>query len=161
MTMAIIKCKIRNSKEYKNILIDDEDYPSVCNFKWREDMNGYAIRSAVIDGKRSSYNVYLHKMIMNPNEGLVVDHINGDVCDNRKSNLRVCTRRENSRNRKNQSNNKTGFKGVVLDKRSNKYHARISINGRQTYIGTFENPAEAYYAYCRKALEHFGEFARI
>ena len=89
-----------------------------------------------------------------------LDHINGDKLDNRISNLRPATRAENQRNRGIAKNNKAGFKGVYPNKHG-RYEAGIKKNGKRIYLGTFDTPEEAHWAYMRKARNLFGEFARF
>lgn len=88
-----------------------------------------------------------------------IDHINGIKDDNRISNLREATKSENLRNRGAQKNNKSGFKGVYRHKSNQKWASQITINGKQKTIGYFDNPEDAYQAYCKATEELHGEFA--
>jgi hypothetical protein len=92
---------------------------------------------------------------------LVIDHIDGDRSNNRIENLRLCTFRENHYNRKIPSHNKSGFKGVSWHKQKQKWVAQIKIEGRNKFLGFFDDPLEAYGAYCEKAIEYYGEYARL
>jgi len=89
-----------------------------------------------------------------------IDHINLDRTDNKICNLRKATHSENCRNTKSRSHNLSGLKGAHLDKRNGKYRARISIEGKQKWIGYFKTPEEAHEAYKKKAEELYGEFFR-
>ncbi len=89
-----------------------------------------------------------------------IDHINGVRNDNRIENLRSATRLENQWNSAKPVTNTTGFKGVCWNKRVGKYMAQIRINGRQTYLGLFTDPAAAHDAYIAAANKNFGQFAR-
>lgn len=91
---------------------------------------------------------------------LCIDHINGNKSDNRFSNLRLATSRENSRNMKKSLANKSGFKGVCFDKRSGKWKANIRSKLKQIFLGYFPTPELAHMAYCKAAAELHGEFAR-
>lgn len=90
-----------------------------------------------------------------------IDHINGIRDDNSLANLRACTRAENCRNQRKGINNTSGFKGVYLCKRSNKWFAQIRCRGKAIYLGIFDDKKEAALAYNKKALNVFGQFARL
>lgn len=105
---------------------------------------------------------YLHREIMRPKQGLVVDHKNGDPTDNRRVNLRVCAHARNCQNRQRKSrNNTSGVTGVYYAKRSRLWVAQIVLldKRRPTHVGAFRNFADAVAA--RKSAEAivFGEFS--
>lgn len=88
--------------------------------------------------------------------GMQVDHINGNGLDNRRSNLRICTRSENARNRGMYRNNKQGLKGVK--KNGSGFSAEVMADRKLHYLGTFQTPQEAHAAYCSAASVLHGEF---
>lgn len=92
-------------------------------------------------------------------EGMVVDHIDGDLGNNLLSNLRCCSRDDNMLNTKKSVRNTSGFKGVHK-KQNGKYIAYINKGGKRTHLGTFSDAKEAYAAYCDAATKHHGAFAR-
>lgn len=94
-------------------------------------------------------------------EGEYVDHINGDVSNNTRDNLRVASKRQNGRNRKVNGNSKSGYKGVSFYARSKAWRACITLNGKGKTLGYYATPEDAARAYDLAALEHFGEFARL
>lgn len=86
----------------------------------------------------------------------LVDHRNTDPSDNRWENLRAATVTQNHANKNGYS--ETGLKGVRPDKK--KWMARIGMNGKTHYIGSFDTPEEANAAYLEAATRSFGEYAR-
>ena len=99
--------------------------------------------------------------IPNPDDKSFVDHVFGVAAGDMVKNLRWATRTENGQNRCINKNNKTGFKGVTFNKRTQKYEAHIRLNGKQTYLGSFNTAAEGYAAYCLAATEKFGAYAKM
>ena len=79
-------------------LVDDDDYDTLQQFRWSAGgkRGYYAVRNFYVNGKRMAE--LMHRKIMNPVDGLDVDHINHNTIDNRRENLRVCTRKENIAN---------------------------------------------------------------
>ena len=137
----------------RSFLFDSEDYPLIAAHKWSIEDSGYI--HSMLGGRH----IRLHNLLLGvPN--MVVDHINGDRTDNRRCNLRLCTNKENVRNARVASHNTTGYKGVSYNKRRKKYESRITVDGRQLFLGYFINPIEAALAYDRAALRYFGEYAR-
>jgi hypothetical protein len=139
----------------KYALVDDEDYDRVKRLKWCYSQ-GYALHSTHPSGK-----IYLHRFVMNTPEGMSTDHINGDVLDNRKCNLRVCTHKQNLRNQKLNTANTSGYKGVSWCKRTKKWKAYICVNDKGIYGGYFIIKIDAARRYDELALKYFGEFARL
>lgn len=82
----------------KFAIVSDADYKRLSKYKWHahRDKNGILFYAERYDKKRKPHIVKMHREIMKPPKGLVVDHRNGDGLDNRRSNLRVCTTAENN-----------------------------------------------------------------
>lgn len=103
-------------------------------------------------------NVILSRYIFGEPEGLVVDHINGDSLDNRKTNLRIVTPAQNNMNRGLMSNNRTGVPGV--DRYMDRYwRARIGVNGKDVYLGYFDNKDDAIKARYEAEEKYFGKYS--
>ena len=141
----------------KFALVDDEDYEALAKHKWQFNHH-YARR----DGPRPRrLPIWMHRVITNAPPGMQVDHINGDTLDNRKSNLRICTRAQNQANRKRDRDSPSRFKGVHLRKDNQKYVAGIIVNGRRKHLGQFQSDIEAAKAYDAAAIALRGEYARV
>lgn len=105
--------------------------------------------------------VYLHRLIMKAPAGTVVDHINGDTLDNRKSNLRLCLHKENIRNQRNHPDKWQKYRGVDFMKVKNKYRARITVDKKEIHLGVFDTAIEASKVYSKAAKYYFGNFVKI
>lgn len=137
-------------------IVDDEDFEALSKHTWHYD-NGYARRDIQENGVVQL--VYMHRVLAKPSAGQFVDHINLHRCDNRKQNLRVCTKADNNRHVARRRDNASGYKGVDFNKQSRKWRANIRYNGRKQYIGAFDSAVEAAVAYRRRAKELFGKYA--
>lgn len=145
-----------NSKgELLGVIVNAEDYENLSQYKWHI-AKGYVSRTLFVNGRKTTEK--MHRMITNAKKGEYVDHINGDKLDNRRSNLRLCSSRQNSMNR-NKIVASSGFKGVYKNGKGI-YMACIVANYKIIYLGTFKDPKEAAKAYDKKAIELFGEFAK-
>jgi hypothetical protein len=149
----------------KVALVDEEDYERVNQHKWYWGCSHrYAVYFESRDGWRKSHT--MHRFIMNPPKDMVVDHINHNRLDNRRSNLRVCTRSQNSRNVPRGSRNASGYIGVFWNKNRAgggawESHIRIgeaTKNNKHT-VGHYSTPQYAALARDQEALIHHGEFA--
>ena len=77
-----------------------------------------------------------------------IDHININPSDNRIENLRILTCSQNTRNQKKRENCSSIYKGVY--KRGKKWEARIKIDGKSKYLGSYKSELEAHEAYQKK-----------
>lgn len=141
--------------------VDAEDYDRMIKYNWHLSSHGYAETKVRVDGKEKT--VGMHRLIMNVPIGDArrVDHMNSDTLDNRKLNLRVCTKQQNEFNRKKNANNPAKYKGLTWMKSANKWAARVGHNGKLHYLGCFDSQEDAARAYNAKAAELFGEFAQL
>jgi HNH endonuclease/AP2 domain len=157
------------------VLLDDEDLDRVKALKWSRAGNCQIEGHTYFrhfdfyigeDGQKHAKTIAMHRFIMGLSQRsdskMEVDHINGIVLDNRKSNLRLCSHSDNLRNAKKQSNNTSGYRGVNFDKTHGKWRVQISLEKGKSAktIGRFNTPEEANACYQAKAKEVFGEFYR-
>lgn len=140
---------LSNSDQW--VKVDAEDYARISKYSWNLNARGYPRGSRRVNGK--IYTMQMHREIMNCPKDMEVDHINQDKLDNRKANLRICTHKQNTYNRKINKNNTSGYKGVA--KIRNKF--QVSINCK--VIGWFDDSIAAARAYDLAAKDLHGEFA--
>jgi hypothetical protein len=140
-------------------VVDAADYDDLAQFKWHvaaNDTSGpYAVRSTKSQGKRAKER--MHRRLLPA--ALIVDHINGNGLDNRRSNLREATTAENMRNRSGLAiDNTSGYRGVHWRKDRQKWRAWICVDHRGRHLGLFGTAEEAAYAFDDAALKLFGDY---
>jgi len=141
----------------KFAIVDAADYEWLSKYKWHairaeRGRTYYACRT---DHGRS---VSMHREIMKPPKGKVVDHADGNGSDNRRSNLRNCTQLQNSQNSRRRIR-RSRFRGVY--RRGGKWEAKVVYKGKEYYLGLFDDEVEAAKARDRKAYELAGEYAYL
>jgi hypothetical protein len=147
----------------KFAMVDDEDYDRLAGMSWIVHKKPHGATYAVntykkVNGKRGS--IAMQRFIMNEfDKSVFIDHINRDPLDNRKENLRRCTRSQNCMNRR-RANGKR-FKGVFKSKCGKYFSSWISANGRKTYLGMVKNEEVAAVMYDMAAIIFHGEFAAL
>lgn len=139
-------------------LVDAADVPMLKSLDARWGLSTKARGRRAIHARINGRLVMLHRFLIGSDPPMV-DHINGDPLDNRRSNLRVATNAENQRNRGPQKNNRSGMKGVTRNRKG--WMARIKVDGKPMHLGTFSSPDEAARAYDLAAQVHHGQFARL
>lgn len=135
--------------------VDAADYPKLRKYRWYAYRHGRKIY-AVCHAKGRT--VYMHRMIMGPRKGYLVDHIDGNGLNNRRCNLRFCTAGQNRANSR-PCGGVSGFVGVYP--KGNKWRAGITYRGVYYYLGLFDDPVEAAKARDRKAYELHGPYAYL
>lgn len=144
-------------------VVDAQDFDQVNDGKWTahpsrsaNSIRWYANRRLVIGGRTRS--VMMHRVLMGAPRGLDVDHENGDSLDNRRGNLRACTRSDNHCNRRYRLGS-SGYRGVVWHKESGTWQVHVSKDKVVYSGGYFHDVVEAARHRDRMALKHHGEFA--
>lgn len=166
---------LTNSKY--SAIVDDEDYDRAIKFEWNVHLSEKGIPDRIVASGMYNKNLSrgsceygarcltLHRFVLNKH--LVdmnhpIDHKFGDVFDNRKGFLRVCSPSQNTCNRTKSKNNTTGFIGVSYHpKKKSPYRADICKNGVKLQIGYFMTAIEAAKARDKKAIEIHGKFAML
>lgn len=155
--MKTIICKTDGAE----IMVDDEDYETLSRFNWyrggrcAHPMTFFYLRN---DGSQT---VYMHQILSGGK--VLTDHIDGNVLNNQKSNLRAATRQQNSANARKQVRKgkpcTSKYKGVCFTQ--GKFRVTVRKDGKTYQLGSYVNENEAGLAYNRKAAELFGEYALL
>ncbi len=140
----------------KILLLDKEDFKKYKSYRFYLKKDGYCLIY-----KKGIGTLNFHRTVTNCPKGLTVDHINRNPFDNRKTNLRICTLKQNGANQSISTRNKSGFKGVHWCKHKNRWRSIIITGGKRYHVGYFSDKIEAAKRYNEKAKELFGEFAYI
>lgn len=150
-----------STKKYPNVFagIDDDTQKEIYSIKWHVDREGYVRRSSK---KLPNGHEFLHQAILGSKDGYVIDHKDGDKLNNQKSNLRFCSRSQNSMNQIGKHST-SGYKGVTYSNSGGKkvWMARICVNYKSIYIGRYTTAKEAAVWYDIAAIKHHKEFARL
>lgn len=146
-------------------IVDDDDWKWLSEFCWHARVSHggrkfYAYRGLWDPQAKRMRPIPMHREIIGATPELHVDHISGDTLDNRRSNLRLCTRSQNLANSETRINKSSRFKGVSWHKRDKSWYAYINQEGSRINIGSFREEIAAAVAYDAKAIELFGAFAR-
>jgi hypothetical protein len=170
--------EIQLTKGMKTI-VDEEDYDWLRKYRWSASADAKhkgthraktTLYKKMDDGFTWRRSEHMHRMIMGAKRGEIVDHVNGDPLDNRRSNLRLATHAENCQNgKKGTYRGKpclSKYKGVSKrssTKNGKKYSywiGQIVVDGQHINLGNFKTEEDAARAYDEAAKEHFGEFAK-
>lgn len=134
---------------------DLEDYDKIKDICWHMD-KGYLIGRDI----ENQQDIRMHRLINEPSDYQVVDHINGCRYDNRKQNLRNTSQKYNARNRKAPNNNTSGTMGVSYFKPQNRWKAYIIVDNKQIFLGYYDDIEEAIEARKNAEIKYFKEFRR-
>lgn len=140
----------------ETFLFDYEDFPKIKDRMWYGSVQGAHGEIYILDCRGSK----IQEVILNIPEGLYVDHINLNTLDNRKSNLRLCSHRDNLCNRDLQTNNTSGVSGVHWNKNRRTWNARVKYYGQEIHLGAYHSFQEAVQARNEGMKWLYGEFGR-
>lgn len=139
--------------------VDLADFLEFGQLRWNagQNLNGYTYAVRRHEGRKQ----LLHRLIAAPGKGKIVDHKNGDTLDNRRANLRVCTRSQNCMNKKVSS--AAGLpRGVAFrpdGSMSNPWQVRITAARNRIFLGCFPSVEAALRARRAAEKKYFGEFS--
>lgn len=149
----------------KYAVVDNKDYARVSKFRWhaqhrrRRGAGVWYARRSTQTGRgttRKIVGVYLHTFLTGFRQ---VDHKNGDGLDNRRRNLRPCSKSQNIQNARKRQGTSSRFKGVER-RLNNRWSAKIRLNNVRYSLGCFDTEELAARVYDSAARSFFGEFAR-
>lgn len=162
----ILNCGCKNKNKYidkddyiegyfddgDTFYIDKEDYDKIKDYHWTKHTQGYCMVRTSNNGNVEM--LFMHRLILDIKDGnIYVDHINHNVTDNRKVNLRKVTPSQNNMNRKNDSR----ITGVR--KNANKWRAYIGLNNQDINLGTYDTKEDAIKARLEAEKKYFGEYS--
>lgn len=161
--MGIKRIKLTQGKF---AIIDACDYEWLSQWKWHYAENGktgkgYARRKRLTTETPPRKSVYMHNVIAGQKG---IDHKNQNGLDNRRKNLRLANTQQNAFNRvikRKPSKNPTGVYLVRRKYKGRTYTyivARIKINYKSQYLGSFKTMKEASEAYQKAAKRLHGKF---
>lgn len=128
---------------------------------WRWSVRQHHSGNTYLHRKERGRAVHFHREIIAAPDEFVVDHINGNGLDNRRSNLRLATRTQNNWNRAFQRDKGTGFMGVSFHRASGLWRARLKVGDTAERTSYHQTPEEAAKARDAMALQARGEFAAL
>lgn len=145
------------SNTNKEFYFDLEDYDKIKDICWYSDKNDYVV-GMIKNSKENKY-ISLHRLIMNANKNEIVDHIKHNKLDNRKTELRIGTQKQNTRNVTPRKNTKTKVTGVSIDSRNDKYVSEIHVDKKKISLGRFDNLQDAIIARRNAEDRYFKEWS--
>jgi hypothetical protein len=135
----------------KYAIVSSEDAELVKQHSWYVTRYGYV----VCNNPAAPGGITLHRLVMNAQKGEVVDHINHNRLDNRRTNLRICTQQENNKNNRPRTERKCKGARPV----GRRWKAEIYLSGKSQALGYYATEEEAGRAYDAAARYYFGQFA--
>jgi len=149
----------------KFAIVDPEDYDRLNRIKWHAQQSPhtwYAVHSLTNGKKEKRKNLQMHHLVIEIPPGMFCDHINHNGLDNRKANLRSATHTQNVWNRRKfRPHSRSKYKGVDWANDMKRWRARIRVNGKRIYLGSYKNELDAARAYDSAAKKHHGQFAAV
>lgn len=149
--------KIIKSTNNKDILVDDEHFDRLNEFRW----SAVKTYNTAYARTRMPYSITMHQFLMGSFGKIYVDHIDGNGLNNQINNLRLCNNQLNQANSRKHKHCKSKYKGVSFSKAKKKWRAYICPNKKFIHLGYFNNEKIAALAYNKAARKIWKEFAFI
>ena len=161
MKLIIFRKGVKNE-----VLYDDKDHELISKYKWFVNNGGYAVCwNGTENGKRVL--IIMHRLILGvKSKEIHVDHANHNKLDNRRCNIRTCTREQNARNRTGYGTSKYLGASMFFCERKGKrygpyYRALIQVDKKSKHLGVFKTEEAAAMAHDEAAKKYYGEFANL
>lgn len=141
---------LNNGEEF---YFDLEDYELIKDYRWNI-IRGYIVTD--IDNTT----VRLHRLVMGVTDSnIYVDHIQHNLKDNRKSQLRIVNPSQSCMNRGQMGHNTSGITGIRFNTQNNKWQAYIGVGGELMHLGYFDDKLKAIEIRNKAEEEYFGEYS--
>ena len=148
---------IKSSNSTLKISVDDEDFEIVSRFRWRTTKRTRRVHRSIDAKGEKTRDVSLANEVMKT-EGVMYDHKDRNPLNNLKANLRPATYSQNAANRTKQNKTSSAYKGVTWSKKSKKWRAQITCNGKFSSLGFYATEIDAARAYDSAAVKLFKDF---
>lgn len=155
----LVYFNLYNQKNEKigQFFIDIEDIEKVKYHKWRVS-HGHIVTGQPAKKQQKDLS-WIILGIDSIENGMIVDHVDGNPSNNTRENLRYCSQSENTLNKNFTSNNTSGFIGVSFQKSKGRFDPEIRRNGIRCHLGYTKTLEEAVYKRYLAEQIVFGEFA--
>jgi len=137
-------------------IVGRSNYKRLSRVKWHASLSGHRFYATHCTSSQAT--IYMHREIMRPPKGMVVDHMDANGVNNWRGNLRICTPLENGHNSRARGRT-SHFKGVSYIFELRLWEASICDRKKMVHIGYYKTEIEAARAYDAEALKRFGQFA--
>ncbi len=147
---------IKGNHSY-NATIDADNYNIVKDRKWRVCCGRVGFMGYVASGWKETF-ILLHRLLTGAPDGQMVDHKDRDTLNNKRENLRFCTRSQNKMNSRTPRHSKSGVKNVCFATGPKKWQSHIKVDGKKIHLGFFDRLEDAKQAVDDNRLKYHGEF---
>ena len=144
----------------ENILVDECDFNWLLNYSWHVRKCAGYFYATTKSSRPKHKTIYMHRLILDAKKGEYVDHIDGNGLNNTRSNIRICTNKQNSFNQKARGRT-SKFKGVSFCSRTKKWIVTMKLEDRTRFFGRFDKEIDAAKKYNEVAAKYHGEFAKL
>lgn len=139
-SIAVVNVYNQRDEKVAEFIIDKSDIDLIKYKKWRLSYLGYVVTG---NCTKTNPTTWLHRILLQPKNNEVVDHIDGNPLNNSRTNLRICTQAENLYNKSYMSSNTSNYIGVSFDKTRNQWAAEIRYKEKRIHLCRWHTIEEA------------------